>query len=175
MSKVALIGEPAILLHSMNQQQVEQLIDERVGENIARSFGVIQEWFSDQFKTMNEKIDFYQEKNERNFNIIFNEIATIKERVTEISLDIEILKEDVSMLKNDVLILKKDVAMLKQDVAMLKQDVAMLKEDVAILKKDVSILKEDVTVLKQDVASIKKDIKKLDYRVGRLEKHYEYA
>lgn len=168
MSKVALIGEPAILLHSMNQQQVEQLIDERVGENIARSFGVIQEWFSDQFKTMNEKIDFYQEKNERNFNIIFNEIATIKERVTEISLDIEILKKDVSMLKNDVLILKKDVAMLKQDVAMLKEDVAML-------KKDVSILKEDVTVLKQDVASIKKDIKKLDYRVGRLEKHYEYA
>ena len=161
MSKVALIGEPAILLHSMNQQQVEQLIDERVGENIARSFGVIQEWFSDQFKTMNEKIDFYQEKNERNFSIIFDEIATIKERVTKISLDIEILKEDVSMLKNDVLILKKDVAMLKQDVAM--------------LKKDVSILKEDVTVLKQDVASIKKDIKKLDYRVGRLEKHYEYA
>jgi chromosome segregation ATPase len=168
LSKVALIGEPAILLHSMNQQQVEQLIDERVGENIARSFGVIQEWFSDQFKTMNEKIDFYQEKNERNFSIIFDEIATIKERVTEISLDIEILKKDVSMLKNDVLILKKDVAMLKQDVAMLKEDVAML-------KKDVSILKEDVTVLKQDVASIKKDIKKLDYRVGRLEKHYEYA
>lgn len=129
------MDEPAILLHSMNQEQIIQIVDERIGENIARSFGLIQEWFSDQFKTMNEKIDFYQEKNERNFSLIFNEIATIKERITEISLDIKILKEDVSILKQDVLILKKDVSILKKDVAVLKQDVKKLDNRVVRLEK----------------------------------------
>ena len=64
------------------------------------------------------------------------------------------MTDDTKLILNEIAGMKEDITELKQDFAEMKEDVAGLKQDFAEMKEDVTELKQDVTGLKRDVREI---------------------
>ena len=101
---------------------------------------------------------------------IKSDIGILKEEVSGLRKDVDILKEDVGTLKTEVKELRKDVDILKEDVGTLKTEVKELRKDVDTLKGDVNTLKEDVDTLKEDVGTLKEDVETLNTESWILKK-----
>mgnify|MGYP004671024371 FL=1 len=78
---------------------------------------------------------------------------------------LEILLE----LKQEVSEMRKDINVLKQVAGILKQDVKSLKEEVGILKQDVSCLKEDVKDLQQRMIIVEGKTDNLQFTVNEMQ------
>ena len=72
-------------------------------------------------------------------------------------------------LKQEVSEMRKDINVLKQDAGILKQDVKSLKEEVGILKQDVSCLKEDVKDLQQRMIIVEGKTDNLQFTVNEMQ------
>ena len=57
--------------------------------------------------------------------------------------------EKFDLILNEIQTMKQDTTALKQDMTALKQDMTVLKQDMTALKQDMTALKQDMTSLKQ--------------------------
>ncbi len=72
----------------MDRTEIENLIDQKVDTVVSRQFGMVMEWFTDQFALVHEKFEMLEEKMDRGFAEIREDIAQIKINVDRNSLDI---------------------------------------------------------------------------------------
>ncbi len=82
---------PTMISNAINEQvppmieeQVSRIVDQKVGASAAHYFGMMKEWMAEQFLGMNERIMLSEEKSERNFVEIREEIIGIKDRLNEL-------------------------------------------------------------------------------------------
>ena len=80
--EVSMVIEEKVPL--MIEEQVSRIVDEKVGASAASYFGMMKEWMAEQFLGMNERIILSEEKSERNFIEIREEIIGIKDRLNEL-------------------------------------------------------------------------------------------
>lgn len=79
--------------------EIITLIDEKVQASTAHYFGIIQEWFSDQFALVHEKMDMLEEKVDRGFAEVKADLDQVKRNTDTNSLDILNLKNRVTRLE----------------------------------------------------------------------------
>lgn len=79
--------------------EIVTLIDEKVQISAAHHFGLIHEWFRDQFILIHEKFDMLEEKWDRRFSVVEADLEQIKRNTDTNSLDILNLKNRVTRLE----------------------------------------------------------------------------
>ena len=76
------------LPHIMDKVEIENLIEEKVEEKASQRFDVIMEWFSDQFALVHEKFEMMDEKMDRQFAELKEDLEQVKRNTDTNSLDI---------------------------------------------------------------------------------------
>ncbi len=77
-------------------------IDEKVQASTAHYFGLIKEWFSDQFVLVHERMDMLEEKVDRGFAEVKANLDQVKRNTDTNSLDILNLKNRVTRLEKKI-------------------------------------------------------------------------
>ncbi len=86
--------EVALIVHDQVSLVIEEKVPKMIDERVARHLGIMREWMTDQFKATNELADFRQEKNDRNFAELREDISHIHTILDEHTLDIVSLKKN---------------------------------------------------------------------------------
>lgn len=79
--------------------EIKKLVQEEVGTSVAHHFGLIQEWFSDQFALVHEKFAMLEEKWDLRFEEIRSDLDQVKRNTDTNSLDIHTLNTRVKKLE----------------------------------------------------------------------------
>ena len=94
---------------------------------------------------------------------------TDSEKLDQILVQMQGVKEDVHILKADAQGLKTDMQGLKADAQMMQTDMQGLKEDVQDMQTNVHVLKADVLNLQKDVRILQKKTDILEIKVTKVE------
>lgn len=83
----------------MIDERVSKIVDEKVGASAAHYFGLMKEEFAHRFGLLNEKLDLNQEKNDRNFAELREDISHIHTILDEHSLEMVRPKKNRSFIQ----------------------------------------------------------------------------
>lgn len=88
---------------------IEKIIDQKIEKSDSRFFGVIKDYFDDQFSIIHEKFQMMDEKMDRNFAEIREEVNFMKNNIDDNSLDILELQQDQIKIKSDIQEIKQEL------------------------------------------------------------------
>lgn len=97
------------------------MIDEKLGARVAHHFGVMQEWFTDQFTLVHEKFEMLEEKMDRGFAEIREDLDRVKRNTDTNSLEILTLQEKQKRADTSIKKLNQVTKLLEKRVGKLEK------------------------------------------------------
>ena len=89
---------------------VTEIVEKEVGASIAHHFDLMKEWLEDKFKAIDERFRLHDEKMDRGFAEIHEELSHIKTNMDRNSFEILALQKEQKITKRDIKELKKNYA-----------------------------------------------------------------
>ncbi len=89
---------------------IKEIVQKEVGVSVEHHFGLMKEWMTDKFQAINERFEAQDEKMDRNFTELREDIKRMNKNIDDNSLDILALKTEQEKIKSDIKIIKKKYA-----------------------------------------------------------------
>ncbi len=94
----------------LTREIVTEIVEEKVSASFAHHFGLMKEWLLDQFRATDERFQAHDEKMDRGFAEIREELSHMKTNIDNNSLAIVSLQREQKIMKRDIGELKKNYA-----------------------------------------------------------------